>query len=93
MILLVAGPEGGEEPSGGNFLRLIQIRFTTPSLEKISLACQDNSPAVPNRRFKFQKRRQLFIRARNETLSVAAMRVMTAGCDTTPTGMSNSQRR
>jgi hypothetical protein len=29
----------------------------------------------PNRRFKFHKRRQLFIRTHNETLSVAAMRV------------------
>ena len=28
-----------------------------------------------NRRFKFQKSRQLFIRTHNETLSVAAMRV------------------
>jgi hypothetical protein len=28
-----------------------------------------------NRRFKFEKRRQLFIRAHNETLSVVAMRV------------------
>jgi hypothetical protein len=29
--------------------------------------------ATPNRRFQFQKRRQLFIRTRNETLSVVAM--------------------
>jgi hypothetical protein len=32
-------------------------------------------PAGSNRRFKFHKRSQLFIRADNETLSVAAMRV------------------
>jgi hypothetical protein len=29
----------------------------------------------PNRRFEFQKRSQLFIRAHNELLSVAAMRI------------------
>jgi hypothetical protein len=29
--------------------------------------------ATPNRRFEFQKRRQLFIRPDNETLSVTAM--------------------
>jgi hypothetical protein len=32
-----------------------------------------------DRRFKFQKRRQLFIRTHNETLSVAAMRVSSKG--------------
>jgi hypothetical protein len=31
--------------------------------------------ASPSRRFEFHKRSQLFIRVRNETLSVAAMRV------------------
>ena len=31
--------------------------------------------AASNRRFQFQKRSQLFIRAHNETLSVVAMRV------------------
>jgi hypothetical protein len=30
---------------------------------------------APDRRFQFDKRNQLFIRARNETLSIAAMRV------------------
>jgi hypothetical protein len=31
--------------------------------------------ATPNRRFEFQKRRQLFIRLHDQTLPVAAMRV------------------
>jgi hypothetical protein len=33
-----------------------------------------------HRRFKFQKRRQLFIRSQNETLSVAAMCVNNPDC-------------
>jgi hypothetical protein len=33
------------------------------------------SIARANRRFEFHKRRQLFLRAHNETLSVVAMRV------------------
>jgi hypothetical protein len=37
-LILITGPEEGEEPSGEEaVLRLIQIRLTTPSLEKISL--------------------------------------------------------
>jgi hypothetical protein len=46
MLILVAscGSGGGEEPSGENALRLIQIRLTVSSLEKIWLGCQDNSP-------------------------------------------------
>jgi len=31
--------------------------------------------ALPSREFKFKKRRQLFVRAHNKALSVAAMRV------------------
>jgi hypothetical protein len=38
------GSGRGEEPSGGNVLRLIQIRLTTSSLEKIPPASQANSP-------------------------------------------------
>jgi hypothetical protein len=34
-ISAVAGPEGGEEPSGEDVLRLIQIRLATLSLENI----------------------------------------------------------
>ena len=38
------------------------------------------STALPNRRFKFQKRSQLFIRVHNETLSVVPMRVSNPDC-------------
>jgi hypothetical protein len=41
--------------------------------------------ATPNREFKFQKRRQLFIRVHNETLSVIAVRV--SNPDRSPTGI------
>jgi hypothetical protein len=37
------GSRGGEEHSGGNALRLIQIRLATVSFDKILLGCQDNS--------------------------------------------------
>src|SRR6266496_2557971 len=45
------GSGRGEEPSGGNVLRLIRIRLTTSSLEKISPACQANyrNPELPIR--------------------------------------------
>jgi hypothetical protein len=66
------GSGKGEEPGGEKDLRLIQIRLATPSLQKIPLACQNNS-ATSNRRFEFQKRRHLFIRSHNETLTVAAI--------------------
>jgi hypothetical protein len=39
----IRGSGRGEEPSGENVLRLIQIRFTAPSLGKITPASQDNS--------------------------------------------------
>jgi len=60
--ILVAGPEGDEERSGEEVLRLIQIRLTTSSLAKNTLACQVNSP-------------QRTGRTHNETLSAVAMRV------------------
>jgi hypothetical protein len=41
--------------------------------------------ASANRRFKFHKRRQQFIRTHNETLSVVAMRVHNP--DRSPVGM------
>jgi hypothetical protein len=44
LILFVAGREKAKEPSGGNVLRLIQIRLATPSMQKISLTCQENWP-------------------------------------------------
>jgi hypothetical protein len=40
----IRGSGSGEEPSGENVLRLIQIRLTTPILEKITPTCQANSP-------------------------------------------------
>jgi hypothetical protein len=46
-----------------------------PSFEKISPACRGYSPQSANRRFKFQKRSQLFIGPHNVALSVIAMRV------------------
>jgi hypothetical protein len=43
LILELRGSGRGEEPSGGNVLRLIQIRLATLSLQKISLVCQGKS--------------------------------------------------
>src|SRR5437667_12093699 len=40
LILWTCGSGRGEEPSGENVLRLIQIRLTTPSFEKIRSICQ-----------------------------------------------------
>ena len=39
-IICDCGSGTGEEPSGGDVLRLIQIRLTAPSLEEIPPACQ-----------------------------------------------------
>jgi hypothetical protein len=39
----IAGFRTGEEPSGEKVIRLIQIRLTTSSLEKILLDCQDET--------------------------------------------------
>jgi hypothetical protein len=70
-----------EEPGGEEaVLRQIQIRLATPSLQKSTPACQDKFAAGANRRFKFQKRRQLFLRSHNETLSVIAMRINNPDC-------------
>ena len=44
LILKVAGPEETKNLAGRNVLRLIRIRLTTSSLEKILPVCQDNSP-------------------------------------------------
>ena len=43
LILRLEGSGRGEEPSGGNALRLIQIRLTASSLDKILLGCQDKT--------------------------------------------------
>jgi hypothetical protein len=76
----IAGPEGAKNLAGKNVLRLIQIRLTTSSVEKITPACQANSPQAPNRRFKFHKRRQLFVGVDNETLSAVPMCVCNKDC-------------
>jgi hypothetical protein len=59
---------GGSPPPDSDPLSDIELM-------KISPACQDKFAAGANRRFKFHKSSQFFIRSRNETLSVAAMRV------------------
>jgi hypothetical protein len=66
------GSGRGEEPGGAKGLHLIQIRLATLSLGKIAPACQTN---LPRRRWPLEvpKRRQYFIRAHDETLSVVAM--------------------
>ena len=43
LILRFAGPEGAKNLAGQNVLRLIQIRLTASSLDKITPASQDNS--------------------------------------------------
>jgi hypothetical protein len=65
------GSGGGEEPGGGNVLRLIQIRLATPSLRKSHPLVKLNPASSANRRFKSQKSSQDFIRVHNETLSLA----------------------
>jgi hypothetical protein len=77
------------------FLTLPRIQISSNDGELCknltSLSRQEN--ASPNRRFKFKKRRQLFIRVHNEALTVAAMRVSNPDgspvginrCHTTPT--------
>jgi hypothetical protein len=47
--------------------------------EKSRQLVKDRKPQPSIRRFKFDKRRQLFIRVHNETLSVAAMCVRDPG--------------
>jgi hypothetical protein len=54
-------------------LRLIQICLDDAESEKISSTRQAQFAASADRRFKFQKRGQLFIRVHNETPSVVAM--------------------
>jgi hypothetical protein len=76
LILWNCGSGRDEEPSGEEaVLRLIQIRLTTPSLEKISPACQEKFAASAERRFEFQKRGQLLICMHNEALSIVAVRI------------------
>ena len=48
--------------------------FLSAKASKIAYVCQGKS-SIPNRHFKFEKRRQFLIRAHNEPLSVIAMRI------------------
>jgi hypothetical protein len=74
-VILQLRVRKGEEPSGEEVLRLIQDPFSDAKFAK-NLACSSSTIAAgANRRFKFDKRIQLFIRTHNVTLSVAAMRV------------------
>src|SRR5437667_2921312 len=49
--------------------------FISGESRKNLVRCRGQFAAAPSHRFQFQKSRQLFIRADNETLSVAVMRV------------------
>jgi hypothetical protein len=80
LILWKCGSGRGEELAGKSVLRLIQIRLVTSIFGQNSLARQVNSPQITNRRLEFQKRGQLFVCTRNETLSVVAMRVCNPDC-------------
>ena len=42
LLFRFAGPEEAKEPSGGEVLRLIQIRLATPSLNKPHLFVKHN---------------------------------------------------
>jgi hypothetical protein len=44
-------------------------------LRELRKAVKHNRAATANRRFEFDKRRQLFIRTHNKTLSIAAVRI------------------
>jgi len=63
-----------EEPSGVKVLRLIQDPFNDTECGKNLVGLSRQFPGSSNRRSKFQKRRQLVIRAQNETLSGVALR-------------------
>jgi hypothetical protein len=76
----IAGPDETKNRARRGVLRLVQIRLATASLEKISLACQDKFAAGANGRLKFERGRQLFIRTRDETLSIVGMRVRNPDC-------------
>jgi hypothetical protein len=66
----------------GNALRLIQDQLSDADFGKNLANPSNQFTATANHRFEFQKRRQLFIRAHNETLSVVAMRVCNPDCST-----------
>jgi hypothetical protein len=59
--------------------------FISGKVRKISPACRGYSVASANRKFQFQKRRQLFLGLHDVTLSIAAMRV--SNPDRSPVGI------
>jgi len=79
LIVGIAGPEEAKNLAV-KVLRLIQIRLAMASLAKITPASQDNSPATANRRSKFQKCSQYFIRSHNKAASIIAMCISNPDC-------------
>ena len=80
----IAGLEEAKNLAG-KVLRLIQDRLSDAEFGKNLANLSNQFAASANRRFEFQKRRQLFIRTHNETLSVVAMRV--SNPDRSPVGI------
>ena len=78
------GLEEGEEPSGGK-ASCPDSDSSDAEFGKNLANLSNQFAASANRRFKFHKRSQLFIRTHNETLSVVAMRVCNP--DRSPVGI------
>jgi hypothetical protein len=83
LISLIAGPEEAKNLAGKESLRLIQIRLATPSLQKISPACQWRKPSLES---PTQVRRQLFsgtrfLRRQNSNRASSASASVTAQDD------------
>jgi hypothetical protein len=68
---VVAGLEEAKNPAG-KVLRLIQDRLSDAEFGKNAAKLSNQFAANADRRFAFQKCRQLFTRSDNETLSVVA---------------------
>ena len=84
LILRFAGPEEAKNLAG-KVLRLIQDRLSDAEFGKNLANLSKQFAVSADRRFEFQKRRQLFIRSHNETLSVVAMRI--GNPDRSPVGV------
>jgi hypothetical protein len=82
---LVAGPDEAKNHSGKKCPPPGSDPFNDAEFGKISPARQEKTAVVPNRRFKVQKRSQLFIRVHNETLPVVA--VCVSNEDRSPVGI------
>jgi hypothetical protein len=79
ILTAVAGLEGGEEPAGKD-PPPDSDPFNDAESQKNLGSLSSRFAVGANRRFKLQKRRQLFICARDETLSVVAMHVCNEDC-------------